>query len=84
MQLTYNHRKKREREREKQSSVHHYQQLGISSIFISFFYSKGKREREKNTEEITRRPVIIRQIEFRTLHQKMVYPPRYILFTFVS
>jgi hypothetical protein len=51
MQLTYNHRKKREREggREKQSSVHHYQQLGISSVFI-FFYSK-REEKERRTQK---------------------------------
>jgi hypothetical protein len=46
-QLTYNHRKKRERETEKQSNVHHYQQLGISSVFI-FFYSKKRGRREEH------------------------------------
>jgi hypothetical protein len=37
----------REREREKQSNVHHYQQLGISSVSIFFFYSK-REEREEH------------------------------------
>jgi len=40
-QLTYNHRKKmrkNERWRKAEYGVHHYQQLGISSVFIFIFF----------------------------------------------
>ena len=50
MQLTYNHRKKT-KEKGEQSSVHHYQQLGISVVFIFFNGRRKKREEEEEEEE---------------------------------
>ena len=69
-QLTYNHRKKRGRKRS--SIIISDQGSFLLSSSSSFFCIIEKKEQ---IEEITRRSVIIRQIEFRT-HQKLMYPFR--------